>query len=70
MKVGHRWINFALVTDVEDHGEKLTVYFASDMARLVGQGDPTPLDVARRITVSDPHEIKAIRSWLNLFDEN
>lgn len=68
-KVGNRWINFALVTDVEDHGESLTVFLASDMARLVGQDDPVALDVARRLTISDPEEIHAIRSWLNLFDE-
>jgi len=70
LKVGNRWINFALVTDVEDHGSSLTIFFASDMARMVGQDNPIALDVARRITVSEPTEAKAIRSWLKLSDEN
>lgn len=69
LKVGSRWLNFALVTDVEDHGDSLTVYFASDMARMTGGKDPVPLDVARRLTVSDAQEVKTIRSWLNLSDE-
>ncbi|MFC1791564.1 hypothetical protein ACFL0I_03765 [Gemmatimonadota bacterium] len=69
-KVGSRWINFALVTDVEDDGDSLTIFLASDMARLVGGADPTALDVARRITISDPAETKDIRMWLNMSDEN
>ncbi len=69
LKVGSRWINFALVTDVEDHEDSLTVYFASDMARMTGGDHPVPVDVARRLTVTDPQEVKTIRSWLNISDE-
>ena len=69
LKVGSRWLNFALVTDVEDHGDSLTIYFASDMARMTGGTDPVALDVARRLTVKDPAEVKTIRSWLNVSDE-
>jgi hypothetical protein len=69
-KTGSRWINFALVTDVEDHGDTLTVFFASDMARMVGRDEPTPLDVARRIEITDPEEVAAVRAWLKLSDEN
>lgn len=69
-KVGTRWINFALVTDVEDRGDSLMVYFASDMARMVGREEPTPLDVARRIEITDPEEVAAVRAWLRLSDEN
>ena len=69
LKVGSRWINFALVTDVLDHGDRLTIFLGSDMARMTGGADPIPLDVARRITVKDPEEVKTIRAWLRLSDE-
>jgi hypothetical protein len=70
LKVGSRWINFALVTDVEDEGDSLTVFFASDMARMVGGVERTPLDVARRIKITDPDEVKMVRQWLRISDEN
>ena len=70
LKIGHRWINFALVTDVMDHGESLTVYFASDMARMTSGPDPVPLDVARRLNITDPDEVVMVRRWLGMSDEN
>ena len=69
-RVGNRWINMTMVTDVEDHGNELTVFVASDMARLTGRGTSTPIDVARRFTLTDPEEVEKLRRWLNLHDEN
>jgi hypothetical protein len=59
-----------MVTDIEDHGERLTIYMASDMARLAGAKDPSPIDVARRVTVEAPEEVEKIRRWLLLHDED
>ena len=70
LKIGPRWINFALVTDVMDHGDTLTVYFASDMARMTGGPEPVPLDVARRLEIRDPDEVDMVRKWLRMSDEN
>ena len=70
LRVGTRWINMSLVTDIEDHGEQLTVYVASDMARLAGSGQPSPIDVARRFTVKDPDDVEKVRLWLMLNDED
>ncbi len=70
LRVGDRWINMSMVTDVEDHGDELTVFVASDMARLTGRGAPVPIDVARRFTVKDPEEVDKLRRWLKLHDED
>ena len=70
LQVGNRWINFALVTDVEDNGDSLTIFMASEMARMVGKDDPKPIDVARRLVVSDPKQVHDIRLWLKMSDEN
>ena len=35
LRVESRWINMAMVTDVEAHGDELTVFLASDMASYV-----------------------------------
>lgn len=70
LRVGNRWINMTMVTDIEDHGDQLTVYLSSDMARLAGRGDPAPIDVARRFTVKDPTDVDKVRRWLMLHDED
>jgi len=70
LRVGSRWINMTMVTDIEDHGEQLTVYVTSDMARLAGSGQPEPIDVARRFSVKDPADVEKVRRWLMLNDED
>lgn len=69
LRVGNRWINMTMVTDIEDHGDELTVYVATDMARLAGRDDPQPMDVARRFSVKDPEAVEKVRRWLMLNDE-
>lgn len=70
LPLGVRWINMSLVTDIEDHGEELRLFLTSDMARLAGGTEPTALDVARRISVTDPEEVKILRRWLMINDED
>lgn len=70
LPLGRRWINMSLVTDIEDHGEELRLFLTSDMARLAGGNQPTALDVARRISVTEPEEIKTLRRWLMINDED
>ena len=70
LRVGNRWINMTMVTDIEDHDNELTVFVASDMARLTGRGTPVPIDVARRFTVTDPEDVERLRRWLKLHDED
>ena len=70
VRVGQRWINMTMVTDIEDHGEELVVFVASDMARLAGTDHPEPIDVARRFSVRDPEDVARIRRWLMLNDED
>lgn len=70
LRVGNRWINMTMVTDIEDQGDHLIVYMASDMARLAGRGEPAPIDVARRVTVKEAEEVEKIRRWLMLHDED
>lgn len=70
LQLGKRWVNLSMVTDIEDHGEELVVFVASDMARLAGRGDPEPIDVARRFTVTEPEEVDRLRRWLKLNDED
>jgi hypothetical protein len=70
LRVGNRWINMTMVTDIEDHGNDLTIFMTSDMARLAGTGEPSPIDVARRVTVKDPQDVEKIRRWLLLHDED
>lgn len=36
LPIGKRWINMAMVTDIEDHGTELRVFVAADMARMAG----------------------------------
>lgn len=67
LKIGDRWINMSMVTDIEDHGDSLVVYLATDMARLAG-GEA--VDVARRFAVSEPNEVEKLRKWLKLNDED
>jgi hypothetical protein len=69
LRVGNRWINLSMVTDIEDHGDRLVVFVASDMARLAGGEDPEAIDVARRFAVSDPADVDKLRKWLKLNDE-
>jgi hypothetical protein len=70
LKVGTRWINMSMVTDIEDHESELKVFVAADMARLTGGDDPTAIDVARRFSVKDPQEVDKLRRWLMLNDED
>ena len=70
LKVGTRWINMSMVTDIEDHGSELKVFVAADMARLAGGDDPTALDGARRFSVKDPKEVEKLKRWLMLNDED
>ena len=70
LRVGDRWINMSMVTDIEDRGAELVVFVASDMARLAGRGDPEPIDVARRFSVTAPEDIEKLKRWLLLNDED
>lgn len=70
LQVGNRWINMAMVTDIEDHGDKLVVYVTADMARLASLEDPSAIDVARRFSIKDPEEVAKIKRWLLLHDED
>ena len=69
LRLDDRWVNMTMVTDIVDEGEFLTIYLASDMARMVGRPDPHPLDVARRFTLTDPDVVTKLRTWLKLNDE-
>ena len=68
IRLGNRWVNMALVTDIEDAGDHLIIFLASDMARLAGGDDPAPIDVARRVSVKDAEDVTKIRRWLMLND--
>jgi hypothetical protein len=70
LRVDDRWINMALVTDIEDHGTELRIFFATDMARLAGRSNPEPIDVARRFVVTEASAIERLRKWLLLNDED
>lgn len=70
LHVGNRWINMAMVSDIEDHGSELTIFLTSEMARLAGRGEPEPIDVARRFTIEDPEDVEKVRRWLMLNDED
>jgi hypothetical protein len=70
LPVGNRWINMSMVTDIEDHGEELIIFVASDMARLAGRGEPEAIDVARRFSVTLPDEVEKLKRWLLLNDED
>lgn len=70
LRIGTRWINMAMVTDVEEQEDRLIIYMASDMARLAGRDDPAPIDVARRVSIKDADDIAKLRRWLMLNDED
>lgn len=70
LRVGDRWINMSMVTDIEDRGTELVVFVAADMARLAGRGEPEAIDVARRFSVSAPDEMDKLKRWLLLNDED
>jgi len=70
LRVGERWVNLAMVTDIEDHGEELRVFMATDMARLAGRDAPEAIDVARRFSITEPEDIEKMRRWLLLHDED
>ncbi len=70
LRIGQRWINMTMVTDIEDHGDELRVFVTSDMARLAGGDTPLAIDVARRFSITDPAEIEKMRRWLLLKDED
>jgi len=58
----------AMVTDIEDRGDRLIVFMASDMARLTGGDEPSAIDVARRVSVEGPEDVEKMRRWLLLND--
>lgn len=71
LRFGNRWINMSQVTDVEDRGDTMALFLATDMARLAGSGDQAvPLDVSRRVVLTDPEECEKLRRWLKLNDED
>ena len=70
LRIGDRWINMCMVTDIEDHGSELRVFVASDMARLAGGDDPEPIDVTRRFVITDQAEVDKLKRWLLLHDED
>ena len=70
LRIGDRWINMCMVTDVEDHGSELRVFVTSDMARLAGGDDPEAIDVARRFIITDKAEVDKLRRWMLLNDED
>jgi hypothetical protein len=69
LRLGDRWVNLTMVTDIVDEGETLTIFLSSDMARMVGRGEQHAMDVARRFTLSDPGDVTKLRKWLKLNDE-
>ena len=69
LRLGDRWVNLTMVTDIVDEGDTLTIFLSSDMARMVGRDDPHPMDVARRYTLTDPDDVTKLRTWLKLNDE-
>ena len=69
LRLADRWINMAMVTDIVDEGDSLTMFLAADMARMAGRDDPQPLDVARRHTLKAPEDVSKLRNWLRLNDE-
>ena len=69
LRIGTRWINMSMVTDIEDHGDRLVVFVSSDMARLAGRDDPEAIDVARRFAMTAPEEMDKLRKGLKLNDE-
>ena len=70
LRIGKRWVNMSMVTDIEEAGEELRIFMATDMARLTGGAEPKAIDVARRITVSDPEDVQKVTRWLLLNDED
>jgi hypothetical protein len=70
LRIGDRWVNMSMVTDIEDHGAELRVFLASDMARLTGGAGGGAIDVARRFVVNDAADVSKLRQWLMLNDED
>jgi len=70
LRIGERWINMTMVTDIEDHGTELRIFVASDMARRAGRDAPEAIDVARRFSVTAPEDIDKLKRWLMLHDED
>lgn len=69
LRLGNRWVNMAMVSDIEDRGDSLEVFLVADMARLAGRRDPTPVDVARQVTLTRPEDVSKLKKWLKLNDE-
>ncbi|MGB1656489.1 MAG: hypothetical protein ACPHQP_07395 [Longimicrobiales bacterium] len=70
LRIGPRWVNMCMVTDIEDHGDELRIFVATDMARLAGTDSPEAIDVARRFSVKDEEDIARVKQWLLLNDED
>ncbi len=67
LRLGSRWINMAMVTDVEDHDDHLIIFLAADQARRVS--DSEALDVARRHVLDDAEDVIKLRNWMRLNDD-
>ena len=70
LRIGPRWVNMCMVTDIEDHGDELRIFVAADMARLAGTDSPEAIDVARRFSVKDEEDIARVKQWLMLNEED
>jgi len=70
LRIGPRWVNMCMVTDIEEHEDELRIFVTSDMARLAGGDAPEAIDVARRFSVKDPKDIDRVKRWLMLNDED
>jgi hypothetical protein len=70
LRIGDRWINMTMVTDIEDHGTELKVFVSADMARVAGKDHPQAIDVARRFSITDPEQMDKLKRWLLLNDED
>ena len=67
LKVGPRWVNMSMVTDVFFEEEKATVSFAAPMARKVSS-PPGIVTDTRRLILKDPDEVATIRKWCSRND--
>ena len=70
LRIGQRWVNMSMVTDIEEAGDELRIFMATDMARLTGGPEPQAIDVARRIIVRDPEDVQKVTRWLLVNDED
>jgi hypothetical protein len=65
VRIGKRWINMSMVTDVRDCGDKIFVFLSAPMLGSVGDQKITG---GRRIVIKDPDEVVELRKWMTLHD--